>query len=74
MDDLLLPASDTDDNWFQGEEEEDENDEETESEEDDDNEEEDNMEELNSSDEDKAVSLVNGKFKMNGDDHMESDD
>ena len=24
MDDLLLPASDTDDNWFQGDEEEDE--------------------------------------------------
>ena len=75
MDDLLLPASDTDDNWFQGdEEEEEENESEEESEDDEDENQGKNDEDMeNSSEDDQEVSLVNGKFEMNGDDKMESD-
>ena len=74
MDDLLLPASDTDDNWFQGDEEEEENESEEESEDDEDENLGKNDEDMeNSSEDDQEVSLVNGKFEMNGDDKMESD-
>ena len=76
MDDLLLPASDTDDNWFQGDEEEDEDENDSEGESENDlNEKEGNNDldiEDNSSD-NEQISLVNGKFKMNGDDKMDSD-
>ena len=71
MDDLLLPASDTDDNWFQDDEDPDD---ESESEESDneDSENNDGLEsEENSSDDE--VSLVNGTLKTNGDEQMDSD-
>ena len=75
MDDLLLPASDTDDNWFQeDEEDEDENDSEGESENDlDENEENNDLDMEDNSSDNEAASLVNGKIKMNGDDNMDSD-
>ena len=71
MDDLLLPASDTDDNWFQDDE-----DPEDESETDDsDNEDSENNDGLESEENtsDEEVSLVNGTSKTNGDEQMESD-
>ena len=67
MDDLLLPASDTDDNWFQDDEDaEDETDSDDSDNEDSDN----NNDGLES--EDDEVSLVNGAL-TNGDEQMESD-
>ena len=71
MDDLLLPASDPDDNWFQDDE-----DPEDESETDDsDNEDSENNDGLESEENtsDEEVSLVNGTLKTNGDEQMESD-
>ena len=70
MDDLLLPASDTDDNWFQGDEE-DESDED--SDDADDNEDNNDLEVEDESSDNQEVSLVNGKLKVNGDERMESD-
>ena len=71
MDDLLLPASYTDDNWFQDEEEDDS----YEDSEDDADENEDNndLEVEDDSSDNQEVSLVNGKLKINGDERMESD-
>jgi len=74
MDDLLLPASDTDDNWFQEDDEDDEDDSDDESENDaEENNENNDLELEDNSSENEEVSLVNGKFKMNGDENMDSD-
>ena len=74
MDDLLLPASDTDDNWFQEEEEdEDENDSDGESGNDIDANEENNDSDIEDSPDNEEVSLVNGELKINGDDEMDSE-
>ena len=71
MDDLLLPASDTDDNWFQ---DDDDPEEETETD-DSDNDESENNDGLESEDNssDNEVSLVNGNLKTNGDEQMDSE-
>ena len=67
MDDLLLPASDTDDNWFQ-DEDEDDSDDESEN----DNDENSELEQEISDNED--VLLANGESNnINGDDMMESE-
>merc|ERR1712062_4717 len=68
MDDLLLPASDTDDNWFQDEE-----DAEDETDSDDSDNESENNDGLESEDNssDNEVSLVNGNLKTNGDEQMD---
>ena len=63
MDDLLLPASDTDDNWFQDEDEDDSDDES----------ENDNDENSDISDNEEVL-LANGESNnINGDDMMESE-
>ena len=67
MDDLLLPASDTDDNWFQ-DEDEDDSDDESEN----DNDENSELEQDISDNEE--VLLANGESNnINGDDMMESE-
>ena len=67
MDDLLLPASDTDDNWFQ-DEDEDDSDDESEN----DNDENSELEQEISDNED--VLVANGESNnINGDDMMESE-
>ena len=72
MDDLLLPASDTDENWFQ-EDEEDETDDDSEDEVDENDDDNDLQIDENSSD-NEELSLVNGELKVNGDEMMERRD
>ena len=72
MDDLLLPASDTDDNWFQDDEDAED---ETDSDDSDNEDSENNNDglEIEDNSSDDEVSLVNGTLTTNGDEQMDSD-